>query len=62
MLAVKLRAEPAQMGLLLLAVGAEGIGLTVTLVVPAVLGQPLTVAVTEYVPLAATVAPAIDGF
>jgi len=47
---------------LLLAVGAAGIGLTVTLVEPAGPVQPLTVTVTEYEPLAAVVAPAIEGF
>jgi len=61
-LAVKLSVEPSQIGLLLLAVGAVGIGLTVTAVVPAALVQPLTVTVTEYVPLAAVVAPEIEGF
>jgi hypothetical protein len=44
------------------AVGALGIGLTVTVVVPAVEVQPLTVAVTEYVPDIAVVAFAIVGF
>ena len=62
MLEVKFNAEPAQIGLLLLAVGAEGVGLTVTDVVPATLPQPLTVATTEYVPVASVVAAAIDGF
>jgi hypothetical protein len=53
---------PTQTGLLLPGVGAAGIGFTTTVVVPNVLVQPATVAVTEYVPLAATVAPAIVGF
>ena len=35
---------------------------TVAVVVPAELVQPLTVAVTLYNPVAAVVAPAIDGF
>jgi hypothetical protein len=44
------------------AVGAVGIGFTVTVVVPATLVQPLTVAVTEYVPDIAVVALALtDG-
>ena len=46
LLAVKFNVEPAQMGLLLPAVGAAGIGLTVTLTIPAGPVQPLTVAVT----------------
>src|SRR5450759_2795247 len=50
------------MGPLLDAVGGAGIGLTVAVVVPAADWQPLTVARTEYVPLAAVVALAIDGF
>jgi len=37
-------------------------GFTVAVVVPAGLVQPFTVAVTEYVPLAAVVAPVIVGF
>lgn len=36
-------------------------GLTVTAVVPAALVHPPTVTVTEYVPVAAVVAPAMDG-
>lgn len=47
LLAVRFNVEPAHMGLLLLAVGALGIGLTVTEVVAAALGHPLTVTVTE---------------
>ena len=46
-LAVKLKAFPEQTVLLLPAVGAEGAGLTVAVVVPAVLEQPLIVATTE---------------
>ena len=42
--------------------GAEGISLTVAAVVPAEEVQPLTVAVTLYVPVAAVVALVIDGF
>jgi hypothetical protein len=37
-------------------VGEDGIGFTTTVVVPATLVQPLTVAVTEYVPAIAVVA------
>jgi hypothetical protein len=47
---------------LLEAVGAARFGLTVTSTVPAVLVQPFTVAVTEYVPDAAVVALVIEGF
>ena len=43
-------------------VGCCGLLLTVTGVVPASDVQPLTVAVTEYVPLMAVVALAIVGF
>jgi hypothetical protein len=62
LLAVRFKVEPAQIGELLEAVGATGAGLTVTTVVPALPVQPPTVAVTEYVPLAAVVAPGIVGF
>ena len=44
--AVKFKVDPSQTGLLLPAVGADGIGLTTTVVVPAALVQPATVAVT----------------
>ena len=53
---------PGQTGLLLLAVGVAGIGLTVTVVVPARLVQPFTVIVKLYVPPIAAVAFAIVGF
>ena len=43
-------------------VGVAGFGFTVIVVVPAVEVQPLTVAVTEYVPDIAVVALAIVGF
>jgi hypothetical protein len=46
-LAVKLSVLPAQSVELLAAVGVAGIGLMVTLTVPAGLVQPLTVCVTE---------------
>ncbi len=46
-LAVKLSAVPAQTGLLLDAVGAAGVALTVTTVVANVLVHPATVTVTE---------------
>jgi hypothetical protein len=48
---------------LLEAVGAAGVWLMVTLVVPGALGgQPPTIALTEYVPLPAVVILAIVGF
>ena len=53
---------PAQYGPVFDAVGVAGAELTVTLVVPAAEEQPLTVIVTEYVPLFAVVALAIVGF
>ena len=53
---------PSQYGPPLFAVGVLGIGLTVTVVVPAFDVHPFTVAVTEYVPLAAVVAPEMVGF
>jgi hypothetical protein len=53
---------PEQTGLSLLAVGADGIALTVAVVVAAEDVHPLAVAVTVYVPLAPVVAPEIDGF
>ena len=59
---VNVKVLPEQIGLLLPGAGVAGIGLTVTTVVPAALVHPPTLAVTEYVPVAATVAPAIDGF
>ena len=62
MLAVKFRAEPAHIGLLFPAVGAVGIGFTVAVVVAAPDVQPFDVTVTEYVPDAAVVAAAIEGF
>ena len=47
-LAVRLRSKPKQTVLLLAAVGAVGVCLMVTVVVPAAVGgQPATVAITE---------------
>ena len=60
--AVKLKVFPTQSGLLLPAVGAAGIGLIVATVVPAGPVHPFSVAVTEYVPDSAVVAPTIIGF
>ena len=59
---VRFNVEPTQIGELLPAVGVAGIGFTTTTVVPAALIQPITVAVTEYVPAANEVALAIEGF
>jgi hypothetical protein len=61
-LAVRLIGFPKHTGLLLPAVGAAGVGLTTTVVVPVALPQPLTVTTNEYVPAAAKVALAIVGF
>ena len=61
-LVVRFNVDPTQIGLLLDGDGVAGTGLTVTEVVPAGLVHPFTVTVTEYVPLAATVAFAIEGF
>ena len=61
-LAVRFKGEPAQTALLLPAVGATGIGLMITVVVPAAPVHPETVAVTEYVPAANIAALAIVGF
>ncbi len=60
---LSVRVPPEQMGPLLLAVGVDGIALTVAVVEPAAEVQPLeSVIVTEYVPLAAVVAFGMDGF
>lgn len=61
-LAVRFNVDPAHTGVLLLAVGEEGIGLTTTVVVPAIPGQPLIVAVTEYVPAAPAFTLEMEGF
>ena len=61
-LAERVNVLPAQIGALLLAVGAPGIPFTVTVTVPADPPQPLTVPTTEYVPLAAVVAAGMVGF
>ena len=61
-LAVKFKFAPTQSGPLLVAIGAAGIGFTVTAVVAAGLVQPETVEVTEYAPAPAKVIPATLGF
>jgi hypothetical protein len=61
-LAVRLIGVPVHTGVLLPAVGVAGAELTVAVTVPAALVQPFTVTVSEYVPVAATVTPDIDGF
>ena len=58
---VRLMVCPVHTGLLLPGAGVEGIGFTVAVTVPAALVQPPTVTVTEYVPDAAVVAPAMPG-
>lgn len=50
------------MGPLFDAVGVAGMAFTVAVVEPAALVHPLTVIVTEYVPVLAVVAAAIEGF
>ena len=62
MFANRLSVVPAQTGVLLDAVGAVGVGFTVTATVPAALVHPATVTVTEYVPAIATVAFERVGF
>ena len=52
----------AQIGELFDAIGAGGISLIVTLVVPIGPVHPLTVTNTEYIPVAKVLAPAIVGF
>jgi len=60
--ALKLNVSPVQSGLLLAAAGAGGVALTVMATVPALLVQPATVTVSEYVPFAASVTLAMEGF
>ena len=59
---VRFRVCPEQIGPLLLAVGAAGMGLTTTVVGAGSEVHPLTVAVTLYVPAAARVVVGIVGF
>ena len=60
---VKLTLLPEQTGELLDATGVDGVGFTVTEVVAtALVGQPGTVMLTEYVPAARAVTAAIVGF
>ena len=58
----KLNVVPEQTGLLLDAVGADGVTLIVTETVPAAPVHPFLVAVTEYVPDSAVVTLPIVGF
>ena len=60
--AYKFNVEPSHTAPPVLAVGVEGMALTVAAVVPAEEVQPLTVAVTLYVPVADVVALEIVGF
>ena len=60
--AVKLRSSPSQSGVLLPAVGAAGVPVTATATVPAGPGQPLTEAMTEYVPASAGTTVDLVGF
>ena len=58
----KLKVWPAHRGEFAATVGVAGIGFTVTATVPEAPGHPATVAKTEYVPVAAVVAPESVGF
>jgi hypothetical protein len=60
--AVKFISLPVQTGVLELTTGRAGVSLTITLTVPAAEVHPASVAVTVYVPSAATEALVIDGF
>lgn len=59
---VRVMLDPVQTGLLDEVAGVAGVGFTITVVVAAALGQPLTVIVTEYVPAFEVVAFVIEGF
>jgi hypothetical protein len=61
LLAVRFTFPPWQTAELFPAVGATGVGFTKTVTVAGLLAQPL-LAITVYVPLAATVLAAINGF
>ncbi len=60
-LELRFKVVPAQTGLLLVSVGDNGPGLTVTETVLTVLVHPFTVIVNEYVPVAAVLAFIIVG-
>ncbi len=60
--AVKFKAAPSHKGLLLDAFGVEGVIFITIELVPALLEQPFTVTVTEYVPAANNEVFAIVGF
>src|SRR5882757_6093317 len=62
LLEVSVVLPPVQKLVAPLIVGMAGVGLTVTVVVPAAEVQPLTVMVTEYVPASAVVALERVGF
>ena len=61
-LAERFKSSPSHTGLSLEAVGADGIGFTVTETVPAGPVHPATVAVTEYVPLIDVFELEMEGF
>ena len=58
----KFSVVPSHTGLLLVAIGEDGVGFTTTGVVAGALGQPFTVAITLYVPDAAVVTFVSTGF
>ena len=60
--AVRFSVDPSHTGLLLDAVGADGVAFTTTFTVPCALVQPFTVTVSVYVPDIASVAPGRVGF
>jgi hypothetical protein len=59
--ALSVNVEPSQMGVLLEAVGAAGVGFTTTETVAEGLAHPLSM-INVYVPVAAVVGDAIVGF
>ena len=61
-LAVKLSVDPSHTGVLLPAVGAGGVLVTVTETEPGLLVHPANVAVTEYIPASKVVALTTLGF
>lgn len=60
--AFKFKAAPSHTGPLFDAAGAEGVAFITIVLVPALLEQPFTVAVTEYVPALVNIVFAKDGF
>jgi hypothetical protein len=61
-LALRLNSAPSQTVVVPVITGAVGMGITVTLTVPGLLSQPLTVWVTEYMPVASVLADVMVAF